>query len=153
MPGRTGYVAQIREHIGHGLLLLPAVTVLIRDDQGRLLVVKPSDRDGWGTVGGMVEPGEDPRQSALREALEETGLTIRITRLVDVVGGREFQTTYANGDRCAYVATVFEARVVGGTLSPDGDEVVDARWVRDGDLSDLELTGFTRSLLSKLSLV
>jgi 8-oxo-dGTP pyrophosphatase MutT (NUDIX family) len=57
---------------------------------GRLLIVDPDERvllvheriDGgvthWLTPGGGVEDGEDPRAAAVREAVEEVGLTIEL---------------------------------------------------------------------------
>jgi 8-oxo-dGTP pyrophosphatase MutT (NUDIX family) len=36
--------------------------------------------DGWGTVGGAVEPGESPAAAAVREAREELGVDIRLVR-------------------------------------------------------------------------
>ena len=71
-----GYVADLRELVGHRQLLLPAVSVHITDDSGRLLLVHQVDRAQWGTVGGAVEPGESPADAAVREASEETGLSV-----------------------------------------------------------------------------
>ena len=153
MPEPSPYVARMRRLVGHDLLLLPAVSVLIRDDGGRLLVVKQADRQQWGTVGGAVEPGESPRQAAQREVAEETGLTVELGRLVDVYGGPTFETVYPNGDHCAYVLIVFEAKVTGGTARADGDEVVDLRWVQSGDLAALDLTRMSRELLTRLDLL
>ena len=61
-------------------MLLPAVTVLIWDDHGRLLLMRESQTALWHTVGGMVDPDETPSDAALREAEEETGLTVRLNR-------------------------------------------------------------------------
>ena len=153
MPEPSPYVARMRRLVGHDLLLLPAVSVLIRDHRGQLLMVKQTDRQQWGTVGGAVEPGESPRQAARREVAEETGLTVELGRLVDVYGGPAFETVYPNGDHCAYVLIVFEAKVTGGTARADGDEVVDLRWVQSGDLAALDLTRMSRELLTRLDLL
>ena len=48
--------------------------------------------------------------------------------------------------------TVFEAEVTGGTARPDGDEIVDLRWVAPDDLAALELTAISRELLTRLDL-
>jgi len=58
------------------------VAVIIRDDEGRILLERRSDCGWWGCLGGRVEAGESVEQAALREVQEETGLTVRITGLV-----------------------------------------------------------------------
>lgn len=72
----SDYLGRLRERIGHDLVLLPAVTVLIWDDDGRLLLMREAQTGLWQTVGRMVDPDETPSDAALREAEEETGLTI-----------------------------------------------------------------------------
>jgi 8-oxo-dGTP pyrophosphatase MutT (NUDIX family) len=58
----------------------------IFDIDGRILVTHRSDTDNWGLVAGWVDPGETPRDTAVREVREETGLTVTSLELVDVVG-------------------------------------------------------------------
>ncbi|GAA2138757.1 NUDIX hydrolase [Kitasatospora kazusensis] len=47
---------------------------LISDPEGRVLIVKAGYREHWQFVGGSVDAGEDPKQCAERELLEETGI-------------------------------------------------------------------------------
>jgi ADP-ribose pyrophosphatase YjhB (NUDIX family) len=54
------------------------------DREGRLLVVRRADDGCWGLPGGWLEPNETPAEAARRETREETGLEVRIDRLVDV---------------------------------------------------------------------
>jgi 8-oxo-dGTP pyrophosphatase MutT (NUDIX family) len=150
---RQGYVRAMRSKIGHQLLLLPGVTLLVFDEAGRMLMVEQADRKLWSTPGGAIEPGESPRQAAVREAWEETGLTVELTELVDVLGGTGFEMVYPNGDVCAYVSIVFRARVIAGELSADGVEISRCGWIAPEALGDLDLVDFTRTLLSHVGLV
>ncbi|MFJ6784391.1 NUDIX domain-containing protein [Streptomyces yangpuensis] len=50
------------------------ICVLLTDDEGRVLIVKPTYRAGWLFPGGTVDHGEDPEACARRELAEETGL-------------------------------------------------------------------------------
>lgn len=138
------YVARVRESIGHDLLLLPAVAVLPRDDRGRVLLVRQTDYGLWGTIGGSVEVDESPETSAVREAAEEAGVTIEITKLVAVHGGPQFRMTYPNGDEVSYVSAIYEARVVGGQPRPDHDETTDVGWFHLNELAELDLGAFAR---------
>lgn len=61
-----------------------AAGVIFRDDQGRVLLVKPTYKDGWDVPGGYVEPGESPRGAASREVYEELGIKPAIGRLLVV---------------------------------------------------------------------
>ncbi|WNB86686.1 NUDIX hydrolase [Cellulomonas sp. ATA003] len=58
-----------------------AAGVLFRDDDGRVLLVKPSYKDGWEIPGGYVETGESPRAAAIREVREELGIELGVTDL------------------------------------------------------------------------
>jgi 8-oxo-dGTP pyrophosphatase MutT (NUDIX family) len=66
--------------------ILAGAAALIRDDQGRVLVVEPNYREGWVLPGGTVESdeGETPRQAARRETLEEIGLDLQLGALLAV---------------------------------------------------------------------
>ena len=87
------YVASIRSRIGHDLLMLPAVTAVIRDGE-RFLLARHADTGLWGTIGGSVEPGEQPADAVAREVLEETGARIRVTRILGAYGGDELVVVY-----------------------------------------------------------
>jgi ADP-ribose pyrophosphatase YjhB (NUDIX family) len=125
--------------IGTELLLLPSVSVLVQDNEGRLLLVRHADSGLWGLIGGAVEVDEGPEDAAVRETEEETGLIVELTRLVTVLGGPRFRVTYANGDETAYVTIVYEARVVGGAERIDGDETTELGWFRPDGVRAIDL--------------
>ena len=79
------YVRRLRALVGHDLLLLPSVTVVPRDDRGRVLLVRRADDGQWAAIGGMVEPGERPEDAACREALEEAGVEVALRGILVVV--------------------------------------------------------------------
>jgi 8-oxo-dGTP pyrophosphatase MutT (NUDIX family) len=123
------YIARLREKVGHDLLLVPSVTVLAFDAQGRVLLVKHGDRGLWVAPGGSINPNESPADAAVREMWEETGLLIEPARILGVYGGPEFEVTYSNGDRVTYLMTVFEGRVAAGQIDiQDVDEIKAARY-------------------------
>jgi ADP-ribose pyrophosphatase YjhB (NUDIX family) len=149
------YVRELRELIGQRQLLLPSVSILIWDDQDRLLMVRNAETDLWQTVGGSVEPLEHPRESAVREAREETGLEVALGEIRGVAGGPLFRHTYPNGDQVAFVSTVFDAVAVSGILlaDGDGDEVSAAcYWTREA-LGTADMTDFTRELLTQVGVL
>src|ERR1700744_3937316 len=102
--GIAPHIAWLRAFVGHDQCLLPCATVLPLDDRGRVLLAwQAGHSDGWGTVGGAVDPGESPADAAGREAREEIGVEVRLGRLLNVLGGPDYEVTYPNGDRTAYV--------------------------------------------------
>ncbi|NDL57790.1 NUDIX domain-containing protein [Phytoactinopolyspora mesophila] len=147
------YIRRLRAAIGQDLILLPAVAVLPRDEHGRILLVRQSDTKQWATIGGSIEIDEDPATTAVREAQEEAGVEVELTRLVTALGGPQFRLTYPNGDRTSYVSLVYEARVVSGEPEPDNDETIDVGWFGLEELSDIDLGDFARSMFSALGLL
>jgi 8-oxo-dGTP pyrophosphatase MutT (NUDIX family) len=147
--GIAAHIARLRAVVGHELLLLPSVTVLPIDEAGRLLLVRHTGHDdGWGTLGGAVEPGESPAAAAVREAFEEIGASIELVRLLDVLGGPDYEVTYPNGDRTAYVTAVYEARIISGSPAPSDGELSAIAWFAPEELPALPLSRFARALLN-----
>lgn len=50
--------------------------VVFTDDAGRVLLMETSYKDDWELPGGVVEPGETPREGAIREVVEELGVEV-----------------------------------------------------------------------------
>ena len=124
----SGYLQDVRRKVGHDLLLLPSAAVVLQDDQMRILLCLHADKNIWVTPGGLIEPGEQPGDAAIRETYEETGLTIELTAILGVYGGSDLIIDYPNGDRAAYVGTIFRGKITGGSIRPDGDETLYVRW-------------------------
>jgi ADP-ribose pyrophosphatase YjhB (NUDIX family) len=132
------YVRRIRNIVGHDeLLQIPSVSIALRDGQERVLLARHSEGGVWLLPGGAIEPTEVPADAAVREMFEETGLLVRLTRLVGVFGGPEFVVNYRNGDRTSYVMAVFEAESTGGAEHPDGVEVMEVRFVTESEAAAL----------------
>lgn len=138
----SDYMRRIREKIGTQLLEIPSVTILAFDERDRVLLVRHAESGLWATPGGGVEPLEVPADAALREMWEETGLHVELLRTIGVYGGPGFRTTYDNGDAVSFMMTVFLARVVGGRLRPDGEEVSEVRAFTREEVKTLPLQGW-----------
>lgn len=96
----------------------PGVSAVIFDRRGRLLLQQRSDGGQWGLPGGSVEIGESVTEAAAREVLEETGLTVRVRRLVGVYSEPALQVVrYPDGNVWHYVSVCFECTVRGGELT------------------------------------
>ena len=111
---------------------VPASCLVVRDDNGRILLVKRSvepEKGGWCLPGGYIEMGEEPDESALRELREETGLTGRIDRLLGVMKGNSgiYDTLLMVG----YQVLSFTGKLVAG------DDADDARFFAPPDMPEV----------------
>ena len=122
------HMRKLRGMVGTTVLEVPTVSVLVFDDDQRVLLVLHAEGHEWSTPGGMIEPYETPSDAAVRETWEETGLHVALARIVGVFGGRLCASTYSNGDRLSWISTVFAATRIGGALAPDGEETLDVRY-------------------------
>lgn len=93
-----------------------AVAALVEQERRVLLVKRSGDpqRGLWTLPAGFVDAGEDPVEAAGRECLEETGLKVQVTGLVDVIFGQEHP-------RGAHIFIVYRAEVIGGKLKAADD--------------------------------
>jgi 8-oxo-dGTP diphosphatase len=109
------------------------VTLFILDPDERIaLIRKPHFEEGvWRPPGGGVKPGEDFAAGAVREALEETGLHVRLERYL-VAAAAHF--VYEHHE-VPWRTHVFLARTDDSELAPgDAEEIAGARW---GTLDEL----------------
>ena len=112
-----------------------AIRAVIRDGQGRLLLLRRSNVcrhfvGCWEWPGGKVDPGEDFASAVKREAREETSLEVEIT---GVAGATHFEAPAGH-----YVTLCLEARVGGGELVLSHEHDQNA-WVAAEDLERLPL--------------
>jgi 8-oxo-dGTP diphosphatase len=115
---------------------VPCVGAVVRDELGRILVVRrarPPSEGLWSIPGGRVEPGETLAQAARREVREETGLDVDVQEILGHVEIPHGDLVYDVAD---FVATVR------GVVPPlaAGDDASEARWVTAAELSDLPTT-------------
>ena len=118
-----------------------AAAVLVEQD-GRILLVRRVGepfRGFWTLPAGFINSGEDPAEAAARECLEETGLNVRVTRLFDIIAGRE----HPSG---ADFVIVYHAEVIGGELKPS-DDADAAEWFARGSFPLLAFQATKKVLL------
>jgi len=128
------FILDIRRMIGTHPLWLPGVTAVIRRDD-EILMVERADNGAWTPVTGIIDPGEEPAVAAAREALEETGVVIRVDRLVSASATSEF--VYDNGDRASYLDLTFACTWISGEAHVADDESTDVRWWPVDDLPEM----------------
>ena len=94
-----------------------AAVVFITEGSRVLMVRRKVDpqQGKWALPAGYIDYGEDPRKAAVREVREETGLDVRITGLIDVLGPDSRQEGPAS------IVLLFEAEQVGGVLQAQDD--------------------------------
>ncbi|MBS7655186.1 NUDIX hydrolase [Candidatus Bathyarchaeota archaeon] len=127
---------------------LIGVSVLIVNEN-KLLLVKRRNEPGknlWSIPGGLVELGEPVKKAAKREAEEETGLKIKIKKLLDVMD--VIIKGSNNKLRFHYVLIVFSAHPIEGELKLSKEHWA-IKWVSFKKAENYNLTKTCRKLLRK----
>ncbi|MEV7124219.1 NUDIX domain-containing protein [Kitasatospora griseola] len=104
------------------------VTGIVRDDEGRVLLLKhrlwPEGRQ-WGLPSGYANKGESFEETVVREVREETGLTVKVGELAYLRSGFKLRLEVA-----------YEALLVGGRIEVESFEILEARWFSPDDLPE-----------------
>lgn len=132
------FILTLRKHVGHDLLWLSGVTAVIFDDDERVLLHQRSDTGEWALISGILEPGEQPANTAAREAYEEAGVHVEVERLASVVADQPM--TYPNGDVVQFLDITFRCRAVGGSARVNDDESLAVEWFAMDELPPLNAT-------------
>ncbi|MBM7051439.1 MULTISPECIES: NUDIX domain-containing protein [unclassified Rothia (in: high G+C Gram-positive bacteria)] len=130
------FITQLREKIGHEKLWLSGATaVIVRPEDGRILLVRRSDNGLWTPVTGIVDPGENPALTCLREAEEEAGVKIEVVALTQIKA--DPSQTFSNGDQCQFLDHTFLCHWVSGQARVNDEESSEVRWVTVDELKSL----------------
>ena len=88
------------DRISHIPFIQTGAAIIIRNENGQILLQERTDRNKWGLPGGCQDLGEDLRITAVREAYEETGIKLdpKEIELIDTLSGESRKNCYPNGD-------------------------------------------------------
>ncbi|MBQ9019389.1 MAG: NUDIX domain-containing protein [Bacilli bacterium] len=88
------------DRISHIPFIQTGAAIIIRNENGQILLQERTDRNKWGLPGGCQDLGEDLRVTAVREAYEETGIKLdpNEIELIDTLSGESRKNSYPNGD-------------------------------------------------------
>lgn len=124
----SNYILDLRKLVGHRPLLQVGASIIVEDQVGRILLQLRADNHCWGYAGGSVELDEVVEEAAMRELLEETGLTAHSLELFGIFSGPDTHYVYPNGDEVSNIDIVYLCRDYSGTLRSQPGEVEELRF-------------------------
>lgn len=118
--------------------LVPAVAAVVRDEAGRVLMIRRTDNDLYALPGGAQDIGETVVQAVVRETEEETGITVEVTSLVGIYSDPRHVIAYDDGEVRQEFSICFRARPLAGEprTSSESKEVL---WVDPAQLGTLNI--------------
>jgi ADP-ribose pyrophosphatase YjhB (NUDIX family) len=127
-----------------------AAYAISTDPEGRVLLVRASPRSGtpgvWSLPGGAVDHGEDPNHTVVRETAAETGLSVAVSGLRDVLA--DMRSLPHRGVTIHTDRLIYEVTIRGGNLCDRIGQPTDmARWHTLEEAARLRLRPFTAAAL------
>jgi ADP-ribose pyrophosphatase YjhB (NUDIX family) len=142
MPGRVEYFDDQNAPQANSLVV--AVTAVVTNDQGELLLQKRTDNELWGLPGGAMNIGESIAQAVIREVKEETSLDVEPTGVVGIYSDPGHVIAYADGEVRQEFSICFAARIVSGQVAVGDEESTEVRFVPPREVDDLPMGRSTR---------
>lgn len=130
------YFGQLRALAGDRTLLLTASRVILRDDAGRLLVIRRRDNGHWSVPAGAMELGESVTDCAVRELWEETGLWATAIAPFALHTGPDYIQRNMFGDTYQHFVVLFRVDAWHGELVRETDETIDAGFFAESALPE-----------------
>ncbi|MET7375856.1 NUDIX domain-containing protein [Micromonospora arida] len=118
--------------------IVVAVTVFVKDDRGRVLLIQRTDNGLWALPGGAQDLGEYIAETAVRETREEAGVEIEVTGVVGIYTNPNHLVEYSDGEVRQQFSICFRGRYVRGEPTTS-DESSAVRWVAQCELDALQI--------------
>ncbi|MFT9816605.1 NUDIX hydrolase [Lysinibacillus sp. NPDC056185] len=144
-----GYISELRKLIGSRPIISIGATILVINDDKKILFQHRSDTLDWGLPGGSMELNETLEEVACRELYEETGLVANEFDLIGVFSGPDYYFQYPNGDEVYTVIHLYVAKNVSGVLEKKDDESLNLTYFGENELPD-NMEKRTKNLLENL---
>ena len=119
--------------------LVPSANAIVVNEAGQLLMIHRTDNDNWAIPGGAMGLGESLVDTAVRETMEETGITCEITGLVGIYTDPKHVILYtSDGEARQEFSVVFTARPISGNPTTSS-ETRRVEWVDRTAVADLPM--------------
>jgi 8-oxo-dGTP pyrophosphatase MutT (NUDIX family) len=118
--------------------IVPAVTAVVENDNGELLMIERTDNGLWALPGGAQDLGESVTDAVRREVKEETGIDVEVTGFSGIYSDPRHVIAYDDGEVRQEFSPCFRARPTGGSLHLSS-ETRRAKWVPFHQLDSLEM--------------
>jgi 8-oxo-dGTP diphosphatase len=124
-------------------------SAVVRDEQGRVLLVRRSGRERflprvWGVPCGKLEPGESSADGALRELKEETGLLGEVVRRV---GRSSFVSDYRGREVTNWQDNFLVSPLSRHVVLPESDQAY--AWLAPDKLSSVEIDAYNLDIVQQ----
>ncbi len=113
--------------------IVPAVSAVVTDDHGRILLILRTDNNYWSIPGGGIKPGETVKDATAREVKEETGIACEATGLIGIYSNPNHVAAYDDGEVRQEFSICFTTRMLGGR-EQTSDESAGVKFVHPDDL-------------------
>ncbi|WP_316529641.1 NUDIX hydrolase [Kitasatospora brasiliensis] len=127
--------------------LVPAASVVVVDEAGRVLLQRRTDNGMWALPGGAMDIGESLAGCGIRETREETGIDIEVTGIVGTYTDPRHVFAYDDGEVRQEFSVCLLARPLGGTLRVS-DESHEVAWFTPAETDGLPMVANVRKRLT-----
>lgn len=114
MPTEVLYGARLGKE---GKLRAGCSAILFDEAREKALLTQRTDNGRWCLPGGAMEAGESAAEACEREVYEETGLRVRVKRLIGVYSNPDMLVIYPDGNKVTFIILSFEVELIAGELS------------------------------------
>jgi ADP-ribose pyrophosphatase YjhB (NUDIX family) len=120
--------------------LVPAVSAVVEDNEGRVLLHRRSDNELWSIPGGRIEVGESAAAAVVREVREETGIEVVPGRVVGIYSDPRSVVAYDDGEVRQQFSICVACRVTGGATSTVSEESLEVRFMPRYELDRADIS-------------
>ena len=134
----SNYILDLRKIVGHQTIIQCASSIIVADDDNRILLGRRTDNNMLGYFGGSVEIDEKVEDCAKRELYEETGIIADEIEFFCINSGPETHYVYPNGDEVSNIEIIYLCKKYHGELT-ESDEMKELKYfnVEDIDINDI----------------
>jgi 8-oxo-dGTP pyrophosphatase MutT (NUDIX family) len=138
MPAEERFYYDAPDAPAPNVPLRPGVAAILFDDPDRILITKRTRGPYWCIPGGRMDLGESAQGCCERETEEETGLRVRVKRLIGLYTNPRSICSYPDGNVHQSYIALFECEIIGGALR-ESAETSRFHWMRRNELDDFLL--------------